>query len=126
MHPDTLFLRYPPIPQGPYPPLYEFVSKNWKKPHPDEHKHTAKIDSCEYLNQQTAIVDHSKGLQRTFHDYAVTSTALGTALQELLAQDREDETNSTIAFYSPNHVDYLPTVLAISLMGAKVSQKQLR
>ena len=111
---DSSF-SFPPIPSGPYPPLYEFVSRHWKKPH----HHQAPVGG-EYLDGQVAIIDHSTGLQRTFRDYAVTTQCLGTALHDIIMKDEFDETNSTVAFFCPNHVDYRPTVLAITLMGAKV------
>jgi acyl-CoA synthetase (AMP-forming)/AMP-acid ligase II len=95
---------YPPIEDGPYPALYEFLTKNWK-----EHGG--------YLKDQIAITDGSTGLQRTFHDHYVTSGSLAATLKS----DMNISQDSTVALYCPNHVDYLPSVLAVSLCGAKLT-----
>lgn len=62
------FSPFPPIDDGPYPPIYEFVTSLWK-PHGG------------YLGEQhVAIVDGSTGLQRTFKDYYETTQGLAYAL----------------------------------------------
>jgi 4-coumarate--CoA ligase len=95
---------FPPIEQGPYPPLYEFVSQNWS-PHGG------------YLDDKVAVVDGATGLERTFYDYYKTAGGLADALR----YDYGIAENSTVALYCPNHVDYAPIVLAVSLCGAKVT-----
>lgn len=95
---------FPPIPEGPYPPLYEFVTENYK-PHGG------------YLDDKIAMIDGSTGLQRTFRDYYTTATGLAGALRF----DFDIVENSTVALYCPNHVDYLPIVLAVALCGARVT-----
>jgi len=103
-----------------------FVSANWKKTATKKKKHDHHYrdnDSNDgYLSGQVAIVDGSTGLERTFRQYDRTTRALATALHDMMQMDDvEDETNVTIALYAPNHVDYVPTVLAITMMGAKVT-----
>jgi len=95
---------FPPIAEGPYPPLYEFISENWL-PHGG------------YLDDKTAIIDGSTGLQRTFRDYYNTACGLAGALR----YDFDITENSCVAVYAPNHVDYAPSVLAVALCGAKVT-----
>jgi hypothetical protein len=51
------FSPFPPIPAGPYLPLYEeHITENWK-PYGG------------YLSDKVAMVDSSMGLSRTFADY---------------------------------------------------------
>jgi acyl-CoA synthetase (AMP-forming)/AMP-acid ligase II len=95
--------RFPDIPIGPYPPLYEFVSQNWK-PHGG------------YLDDKVAIIDGSTGLTRTFHDYYTTSTGVAGALR----YEFDITEHSSVAMYCPNHVDYAPIVLAVTLCGGKI------
>lgn len=95
---------FPNIQEGPYPPLYEFVTENYK-PHGGD------------LDDKIAIIDGSTGLQRTFRDYYTTATGLAGALRF----DFDIVENSTVAIYCPNHVDYAPTVLAVALCGAKIT-----
>lgn len=93
---------YPQIESGPYPPIAEFVTADWG---PRGH-----------LNEQIAILDHTTGLSRTFTDYRNTTSSVAAALQ----QDFDVNDNSAVALYAPNHVDYLPISLAVSLCGAKL------
>jgi acyl-CoA synthetase (AMP-forming)/AMP-acid ligase II len=65
---------------------------------------------------KVAMVDGTTGHERTFHDYHTTSTRLASALRSLGVN--EDE---CVALYCPNHVDYLPVALAVSLLGAKMT-----
>lgn len=95
---------FPPIPEGPYPPLYEFITTNWK-PHGG------------YLSDKIAILDGSTGLQRTFADHYKNTSGIAAAL----IKDMGVCENSTLAMYCPNHVDYLPVALAVSLSGAKMT-----
>jgi 4-coumarate--CoA ligase len=95
---------FPPIPSGPYPPIYEFVTTNWK-PHGG------------YLHDKVAIIDGTTGLQRTFRDYFTTTGGLAAAFRD----DFGVNESSTVAMYCPNHVDYLPVVLATSICGAKMT-----
>lgn len=96
---------FPPIPSGPYPPLYEFLTTNWK-PH-GGFLHDNKV----------AIIDGTTNMTRTFADYYETAGSLAAALHD----DMGIHENSTVAIYSPNHVDYLPAALAVSLCGAKLT-----
>jgi len=95
---------FPPIAEGPYPPLYEFVTENWL-PHGG------------YLDEKVAIIDGSTGMQRTFRDYYQTTGGLAGALRF----DFDVTENDCVAVFSPNHVDYAPIVLAVALCGAKVT-----
>ena len=95
---------FPPIPSGPHPPIYEFLTSNWK-PHGG------------YLADKVAIVDGTTGLQRTFHDYHATTGGIAAAF----SKDMGISESSTVAMYCPNHVDYLPVALATSLCGAKLT-----
>lgn len=95
---------FPPIAEGPYPPLYEFVTENWL-PHDG------------YLDEKIAIIDGSTGLQRTFKDYYQTTGGLAGALHF----DFDVTENDCVAVFSPNHVDYAPIILAVALCGAKVT-----
>ena len=90
---------FPPLPNTTHPPLAEFVREKWIQ-----------------LDQKVAILDGSTGLQRTFADYHDTTGRVGAALQELGVGE-----NSTVALFSPNHVDYLPISLGVSLCGAKLT-----
>jgi 4-coumarate--CoA ligase len=91
---------YPDIEPGPHPPLFEFVSSQWKA-----------------YGDRIAVVDGSTGLERTYNDYYETATSLAAALRHDMAVDEA----STIAMYCPNHVDYLPVAMAASMLGAKVT-----
>ena len=102
---------FPPIPEGPYPPLYEFVTQHWKKP-----TVPGNAASGGYLKDQVAIVDGSTGLQRTFREYYATTCNVSTALQEMGINE-----DGCVAMYCPNHVDYLPVTLAVSVLGAKMT-----
>lgn len=70
-----------------------------------------------YLKDQVAIVDGSTGLERTFGDYYESTRRIAGALKDDLGVHEE----STVALFSPNHVDYLPISLAVSLTGAKLT-----
>jgi 4-coumarate--CoA ligase len=70
-----------------------------------------------YLRNQVAIVDGSTGLQRTFGDYYKTTRNIAGSL----TQDFGIHEESTVALYSPNHVEYLPISIAVSLTGAKLA-----
>ena len=66
---------------------------------------------------KTAIFDGSTGMERSFHDYYNLTTNLAGALK----YDFNVDHLSTVALFCPNHVDYLPIILAVSLCGAKVT-----
>ena len=95
---------YPPIPDGPYPPFYEFLTANWKA-------HGGS------LGDNVAIIDGTTGLQRTFQDHYRTAGSLAGILKNEMGIVKD----GTIAMYCPNTVDYLPVVLAGSLCGAKIT-----
>jgi 4-coumarate--CoA ligase len=93
------------MPEGPYLPLYEFVTQRWES-RKDGH-----------LGEKVAIIDGHTGQQRTYRDYCRTTSALAASLR----LDFGLEMGGTVAVYAPNHVDYLPVVLAIAMIGAKVT-----
>jgi len=95
---------FPPIKKGPYPPLYEFITEKWK-PHGG------------HLDEKVAIIDGTTGLQRTFRDQYETIGALAATLHGEMGVGRD----STVAIYSPNHVDFLSVTLAVSLCGGKLT-----
>ena len=95
---------FPSLVEGPYPPLYEFVTENWL-PHGG------------YLDEKLAIIDGSTGMRRTFRDYYATTGGLAGALR----YDFDVTENDCVAVFSPNHVDYAPITLAVALCGAKVT-----
>lgn len=104
---NLVFSPYPPVPEGPYPPLAEWVMQHWKS-----HNET---DG--YLAEQTAIRDIATGLTRSFDDYYKTATQVGAVLKE----DFNVKEDDCVALYCPNHVDYLPVSLAVGLCGAKLT-----
>lgn len=65
---------------------------------------------------KSAIVDVLTGQTRTFHEYYNDMGSIAANFQELgITED------STIALFSPNHVDYVPICLAASICGAKLT-----
>ena len=64
-----------------------------------------------------AILDGSTGQTRTFREYFNDMTAIAANLK--YEMDITEE--STIALFSPNHVDYLPICLAAALCGCKLT-----
>ncbi len=100
------YSAFPPIPDGPFPPLFEFVSENWA------------ISKGGYLNENNvAIIDGHTGMQRTFEDYATSTVNMSTCL----VHEFGIEENDTVALYCPNHVDYAPITLSVALAGAKLT-----
>lgn len=69
------------------------------------------------MSEKVAIIDSHTEQERTFRDYCQSTTALAHALRD----DYGIGVGGTVAVYAPNHVDYLPIVLAVSLLGAKVT-----
>lgn len=104
---NMVYSPYPPVPEGPYLPMAEFVMQNWKSFNP----------SSGHLAEQTAIRDTATGMTRSFDDYYNIATQVGAILMEDF-HIKEDE---CVALYCPNHVDYLPVSLAVSLTGAKLT-----
>ena len=104
---------YPDIQSGPFPPLYEFVTQDWRN------LRQTKLDDEPkgYLDEKIAIVDGSTGQQRTFRDYQRTAISVATALRH----DFEVPEHGCVAIFSPNHVDYAPIALGVSLTGAKLT-----
>lgn len=102
---NILSSPYPAIPEGPYPPVAEFVMEQWEP-------------MGGYLERdRVACIDGSTGLSRTFDEYHHSTRHIAGALK----QDFGITEESCVAFYSPNHVDYLPVSLAVSLCGAKLT-----
>ena len=102
-----VYSPYPPVPDGPYLPVAEFVMQDWKAFNPDSG----------HLADQIAIRDTATGLTRSFNDYYDTATQVGA----VLAEDFHIQEDQCVALYCPNHVDYLPIALAVSLCGAKMT-----
>jgi len=96
---------FEPIVDGPYKPLYEFVTADWSA-------HGGNLDG-----NKTAIVDTHTGLKRTFSEHH----ALIGGLAATLRHDMGLTEGSCVALYSPNHVDYLSCVLACSLTGSMIT-----
>lgn len=96
---------YPSIPEGPYPPIAEFVMEQWEP-------------MGGYLERdRIACIDGSTGLTRTFDEYYHSTRHIAGALKHDFGITEE----SCVALYCPNHVDYLPVSLAVSLCGAKLT-----
>jgi 4-coumarate--CoA ligase len=70
-----------------------------------------------YLREKVAIVDGTTGLQKTFGDYYETTRNIAGSLTKDFGIHEE----STVAIFSPNHVEYLPISIAVSLAGAKLT-----
>jgi 4-coumarate--CoA ligase len=68
-------------------------------------------------DDKVAILDVSTGLSRTFADYHRLAGGLAGTLRHYMHLTE----NNCVAVYSPNHVDYLPVSLAVSLTGAKMT-----
>jgi len=95
---------FPPIRDGPYQPLPEFVMSNWK--------------GCGgHLGDEIAIIDGTTGMERSFNDFYNTTRGLAGSLK----YDFDVSENSTVCLFAPNHVDYLPVTLAVGLCGAKMT-----
>eukprot|EP00980_Cylindrotheca_fusiformis_P021943 scaffold8798_cov117-Cylindrotheca_fusiformis.AAC.2 len=95
---------FPPIPEGPYQPVPEFVMANWK-------------GSGGVLGEETAIVDGSTGLRRSFDDYYNATCGLAGSLKH----EFQVTEKSTVCLFAPNHVDFLPVTVAVGLCGAKLT-----
>jgi len=104
---NLVYSPYPDVSPGPYPAVAEFVMQHWTKFNPAEG----------HLGQQTAIRDTATGLTRTFDDYYDITTQVAA----VLAEDFKIQEDSCVALYCPNHVDFLPVSLAVSLCGAKLT-----
>ena len=95
---------FPSIPSRHGIPLTEFVTADWVKPNG-------------HLRNKVAIVDAMTGQARTFREYYNDMGGLAANLRyELGVRD-----NTTVALFSPNHVDYMPICLATALCGAKLT-----
>lgn len=102
---NILSSPYPPIPEGPYPPIAEFVMEKWPQ-----------VGGI-IERDRVACIDGSTGLSRTFDDYYEATQHIAGSLKE----DFDISEESCVALYCPNHVDYLPISLAVSLCGAKLT-----
>jgi acyl-CoA synthetase (AMP-forming)/AMP-acid ligase II len=102
-HENVVHSPYAPIPAGPYPPLFEFVTQKWGT--------VAEADA------KLSIIDGSTGLQRTLGDHCRLISGLTRTLQSEMNVNEGD----TVALFCPNHVDYLPVILSVSVCGAKVT-----
>jgi acyl-CoA synthetase (AMP-forming)/AMP-acid ligase II len=84
-------------------PFTEFITKDWTDANGD-------------LRDKVAMTDALTGQSRTFRDYYNDTGSIAAHLHDLgITQD------STIALFSPNHVDYVPICLAAALCGAKLT-----
>jgi len=71
-----------------------------------------------YLERdRIACIDGSTGLTRTFDEYYDSTRHIAGSLK----YDFDITEESCVALYCPNHVDYLPVSLAVSLCGAKLT-----
>lgn len=92
------------IQPGPCPPLYEFVTSSWQ------------VHGGTLPNHHVAIFDGTTGHSRTLGDYHELAGKLAASLQTDFGISGPDD---TVALLAPNHVDYVPVVLGISMTGAK-------
>jgi len=105
---NLVYSPYPPVQEGPHPPLPEFIMQDWKKFDP---KHG-------YLGKdKIAIRDTATGLTRTYDDYYNTATQVAAILRD----DFHIQEDECVALLCPNHVDYLPVCLSVGLCGAKMT-----
>lgn len=113
------------------------MTKNWIK-HEEKSSSNTSTNSTPSIEQskddgtgsnigipydKVAIIDGATGLQRTFGDYYNLATNLAASLKYDMNVNSTigDESSTTVAFFCPNHVDYLPICLAVSLCGAKIT-----
>jgi acyl-CoA synthetase (AMP-forming)/AMP-acid ligase II len=96
---------YPPIAAPPYPPLPQFITQDWVKPNTD------------HIRNKVAIIDGSTGQSRSFQEYHQTMVAIASYLK----QELHVNPGSTLALFSPNHVDYIPISLAAAMCGCKLT-----
>jgi long-subunit acyl-CoA synthetase (AMP-forming) len=85
--------------------LAEFITEDWVKPNTD------------HIRNKIAIVDGSTGQTRSFQDYHKNMTTIASFLK----QELHVETDTTLALFAPNHVDYVPISLAAALCGCKLT-----
>ena len=105
-HTNVVHSPFPPISQGRgKTALYEFVTEHFT-----QHGGSQSMD-------KTAIYDGSTGMHRSFNDYYNLTSNLAGALK----YDFQVDPSTTVALFCPNHVDYCPILLAVSLCGAKVT-----
>jgi len=91
---------FPPIASPPYPLLSEFVSNEWGSPH---------------FTEKVAIIDGTTGQTRNFTDYKSDMTSIAASLVDLGVVE-----DTSVTLICPNHVDYVPISLAITLCGARI------
>eukprot|EP00558_Chaetoceros_sp_UNC1202_P012238 CAMPEP_0197238398 /NCGR_PEP_ID=MMETSP1429-20130617/4864_1 /TAXON_ID=49237 /ORGANISM="Chaetoceros sp., Strain UNC1202" /LENGTH=551 /DNA_ID=CAMNT_0042697533 /DNA_START=151 /DNA_END=1806 /DNA_ORIENTATION=- len=101
---NVLQSPFPSIPSRHETPLTEFVTADWVKPNG-------------HLRNKQAIVDAITGQTRTFREYYDDMGGLAANLRYELGVGE----HSTLALFSPNHVDYMPICLATALCGAKLT-----
>jgi len=101
----TYISPYPPIPEPPYPALPEFITEDWVKPNTD------------HIRNKIAIIDGSTGNSRSFQDYHKNMTAIASYLKHEL----HVQPDTTLALFSPNHVDYVPICLAAAMCGCRLT-----
>ncbi|CAB9510951.1 7a-methyl-1,5-dioxo-octahydro-1H-inden-4-yl (Partial), partial [Seminavis robusta] len=104
---NLAYSPYPPVPEGPYEPLAEFVMQDWKGHNPNGG----------FLGEQIAIRDTATSTTRSFDDYYNIATQVGAVLLD----DYAIEEDQCVALYCPNHCDYLPISLAVALCGSKLT-----
>ena len=85
-------------------PFTEFVVKNWIKPNGD-------------IMKKVAMIDAITGQSRTFEDYFNDTASIASHFRN----DFNIDNSSTIALFSPNHVDYVPLNLAAASCGAMMT-----
>lgn len=90
---------FPPIGKYNHLPITEFVTAEWAH------------------RNKNAIVDGHTGQTRTFKQYHRAMGAIAANLKDEFGIQHD----STVALFAPNHVDYIPIVLATTLCGAKLT-----
>ena len=83
--------------------LPDYISSNWRD-----------------NSGRTAIVEGVNNVSKTYGDYAdLTASLAGSLESSFLVSPSGSRTTATIM--SPNHVNYLPSILALLRLGAVVS-----
>mmetsp|Transcript_46541 Transcript_46541/g.113354 ORF Transcript_46541/g.113354 Transcript_46541/m.113354 type:complete len:706 (+) Transcript_46541:147-2264(+) len=102
-------------------PLPELVMENWKgyvegMAGVDRDSSVTNFDSP-LLGPEVAIIDGSTGQQRTYDDFYKSTVSIAGCLKQEFGVTE----HTTVCLFAPNHVDYLPTTLAVGLCGAKIT-----
>ena len=69
------------------------------------------------FGDETAIIDGSTGMSRTFNDFYKSTCGIAASLRYEFGIGED----SCVCVFAPNHVDYIPVTLAVGLCGAMVT-----